>query len=75
MLEDNFWQDKSNSQKTIKEKKLYDDLINSYDSSVKSIIDLHELSYEFIKSSYNLFSLIIFCEFALSCQKLLSNIL
>ena len=33
-----------------------------------------ELLYEFINSSYNLFSLIIFCEFDLSCQKLASNI-
>ena len=44
MLENNFWQDKSNSQKIIKEKKLYEDLISSYDNSVKSIIDLHELN-------------------------------
>ena len=44
MLEKNFWQNKSNSQKVIKEKKLYEDLINSYDNSVKSIIDLHELN-------------------------------
>jgi peptide chain release factor 2 len=29
MLEDNFWQDKSKSQKIIKEKKLFEDLINS----------------------------------------------
>ena len=40
MLESNFWQDKSNSQKIIKEKKLYEDLINSYNDSVKSLIDL-----------------------------------
>ena len=44
MLEDNFWQNKSNSQKIIKENKLYEDLINSYDNAVKSIIDLHELN-------------------------------
>ena len=44
MLENNFWQDKLNSQKIIKEKKLYEDLINSYNNSVKSIIDLHELN-------------------------------
>ena len=44
MLENNFWLDKSNSQKVIKEKKLYEDLINSYDHSVKSIHDLHELN-------------------------------
>jgi len=44
MLENNFWQDKSHSQKVIKEKKLYEDLINSYENSVKSLIDLHELN-------------------------------
>ncbi|MDA9604183.1 peptide chain release factor 2 [Candidatus Pelagibacter sp.] len=44
MLEKNFWQDKSLSQKIIKEKKLYEDLINSHDYSVKSLKDLHELN-------------------------------
>jgi len=44
MLENNFWLNKSNSQKNIKEKKLYEDLINSYDHCVKSINDLHELN-------------------------------
>jgi peptide chain release factor 2 len=44
MLENNFWQDKLNSQKIIKEKKLFEELINSYDNSVKSLIDLHELN-------------------------------
>ena len=44
MLESNFWQDKLNSQKIIKEKKLYEDLINSYENSVKSTIDLYELN-------------------------------
>ena len=44
MLENNFWQDKLNSQKVIKEKKLYEDLINSHNNSVKSTIDLQELN-------------------------------
>jgi len=43
MLESNFWQNKSNSQKIIKEKKLYEELINSYNNSVKSLTELHEL--------------------------------
>ena len=43
MLENNFWQNKPNSQKIIKEKKLYEELINSYNNSVKSLIDLSEL--------------------------------
>ncbi|MDC0452332.1 peptide chain release factor 2, partial [Candidatus Pelagibacter sp.] len=44
ILESNFWQDKSNSQKVIKKKKLYEELINSYENSSKSIIDLDELN-------------------------------
>ena len=43
MLEPSFWQDKSNSKRIIKEKKLYEELINSYDSCVKSLKDLNEL--------------------------------
>ena len=43
MLENNFWQNKLNSQKVIKEKKLHEELINSYDNSVKSLSDLDEL--------------------------------
>ncbi len=44
MLEANFWQNKSLSQKIIKEKKFYEDLINSYNHSVKTLIELHELN-------------------------------
>ena len=44
MLESDFWQNKSTSQKIIKEKKLYEDLINSYDDTFKSLIDLNELN-------------------------------
>ena len=44
MLEANFWQDKVNSQKVIKEKKLYEDLINSYNYSIKTINELDELN-------------------------------
>jgi peptide chain release factor 2 len=44
MLEANFWQKKTNSQKVIKEKKLHEDLIHSYDYSVKSLQDLDELN-------------------------------
>ena len=44
MLESNFWQDKVNSKKIVKEKKLYEDLINSFESSVKKLTDLNDLS-------------------------------
>ena len=44
MLESDFWQNKLNSQKVIKEKKLYEDLINSYDYSVRSLNDLNDLN-------------------------------
>ena len=43
MLEENFWQDKLKSQKIIKEKKLFEDLINSYNYSVNQIKDLNDL--------------------------------
>jgi peptide chain release factor 2 len=44
MLEANFWQDKLKSQKVIKEKKLQEDLINSYNHSIKSLKDLEQLN-------------------------------
>ena len=44
ILEADFWQDKIKSQKIIKEKKLYDDLINSYEKTKKSLNDLEELN-------------------------------
>ena len=44
MLDPDFWQDKKNSQKIIKEKKLYEDLINSYENSINSLRDLNELN-------------------------------
>ena len=43
MLDANFWQNKNNSQSVIKEKKLYDDLINSFDNSVNKLNDLDDL--------------------------------
>jgi peptide chain release factor 2 len=44
MLDANFWQDKNNSKNTIKEKKLYEDLINSHDDSIENLRDLNDLS-------------------------------
>ena len=49
MLETDFWQDKSNSQKIIKEKKLFEDLTNSYTQSnnqIKDLNDLYDLALE-----------------------------
>ena len=49
MLETNFWQDKNKAQKVIKEKKFQEDLINSYNFSVKQckeITDLFNLAIE-----------------------------
>ncbi len=54
MLESNFWQNKSTSQKIIKEKKLYEDLINSYETSFKSLIELNELNELAIEESNQL---------------------
>ena len=44
MLDVNFWQDKLRSQKIIKEKKLYEELVNSYNESIKSLEDLDQLN-------------------------------
>ena len=44
MLEANFWQNKVNSKNIIKEKKLYEDLVNSYNSSVETLKDLNDLN-------------------------------
>jgi peptide chain release factor 2 len=44
MLEPNFWHDKDNSKKIIKEKKLYEDLINSFETSLVKLKDLDDLS-------------------------------
>ena len=49
MLEESFWHDKITSQKIIKEKKFYEDLINSYNYTVnqlKDLKDLYELALE-----------------------------
>ena len=43
MLGANFWQDKSDSQKTIKEKKLFEDLVNSFKDSANHLKDLDDL--------------------------------
>ena len=49
MLDSNFWQNKLKSQKIIKEKKLYENLVNSYEQSIvrfNDIIDLYHLAIE-----------------------------
>ena len=49
MLNANFWQDKQKSKIILKEKKLYEDLINSLNSSVDELTnlnDLHKLAEE-----------------------------
>ena len=44
MLDANFWQDKANSQKIVKEKKLFEDLINSFKESERKLKDLDDLN-------------------------------
>ena len=44
MLEANFWQDKNNSKNIIKEKKLYEDLLNTHKASIEKLIDLTDIS-------------------------------
>ena len=44
MLERDFWQDKSNSTKILKEKKLFENLIDSYENSINKLDDLDDLN-------------------------------
>ena len=44
MLDANFWQDKSSSTKILKEKKLFENLINSYETSLNKLNDLDDLN-------------------------------
>ncbi len=44
MLENDFWQDKLNSKKILKEKKLFEDLVNSLNETTKKVNDLEELN-------------------------------
>ena len=41
MLSADFWQDKNNSQRVIKEKKFYEDLTNSFNNNVEKLKDLN----------------------------------
>ena len=43
MLDVNFWQDKLTAQKIVKEKKLYEDLINSHKDSIKKLSEINDL--------------------------------
>jgi peptide chain release factor 2 len=43
MLDANFWQNKLLAQKIVKEKKLYEDLINSHKNSTKKLIEINDL--------------------------------
>ncbi len=44
MLESNFWQDKLNSMIVVKEKKLYESIINSYNETSRKLKDLNDLN-------------------------------
>ena len=52
MLDANFWQDKAESKKILKEKKLFEDLCNSYSNSIKQLDELSEL-YELAMEENN----------------------
>ncbi len=53
MLEADFWQDKSRSKKILKEKKLFEDLTNTYKNSEKNLADFKELYKLAIDESNN----------------------
>ena len=52
MLDANFWHDNSSAQKAIKEKKLHENLINSYENSIKKFSELNDL-YQLAKDENN----------------------
>ena len=48
-MEPNFWDDKQKAEKILKEKKIYDDLVENYKNSLKQfneIIDLYNLALD-----------------------------
>tara|TARA_B100001121_G_scaffold210575_1_gene184469 strand:- start:783 stop:1763 length:981 start_codon:yes stop_codon:yes gene_type:complete len=51
MLNANFWQNKKHSQNIIKEKKLFEDLINTYSDSIKQLKELDDLNQLAIEES------------------------
>jgi peptide chain release factor 2 len=53
MLDANFWQDKVESKKILKEKKLYEDLIDSFDDSIDELTNLGDL-YKLAEEESNL---------------------
>ena len=52
MLDANFWQDKDNSKKVIKEKKLYEDLVNSLNQSIQKLNDFDDSYVNYLTSNY-----------------------
>ena len=53
MLDENFWQEKTGSKNLIKEKKLYEDLINNFEESNQKLNDLNDL-YELAEEEKDL---------------------
>ena len=52
MLDPNFWQDQNNSKNIIKEKKLFEDLLNTQNDSISKLSDLNDL-YELAEDEEN----------------------
>jgi peptide chain release factor 2 len=42
-LQENFWKDKELAKKTVKQKKIFEDIFNSYNNSLKEIINIKDL--------------------------------
>ena len=54
ILEPDFWGNKSKAEKTLKEKKLYEDLVQSYDNSLKQFNEIIDLYQEDPKKFYDI---------------------
>ena len=77
MLEASFWQDQNKAQKVIKEKKFQEDIITSYNSSVKQckeILDLFNLAVEENNTSLINDSLKSIEELRLKTKKMRQNV-
>ena len=70
MLEANFWQNKNNSQKIVKEKKFIEDLINSLNSSVEKLNDFEDLNELALEEK----NLVVQKEILINIKKLKSEI-
>ena len=70
MLDANFWQDKSRSKNIIQEKKLFEDLVNSYNKSINELRDLDDLKELALGNDISKHSLTMMIQFSPLFEKI-----